>query len=142
MTDEEKQAIEDDIEFDIELKYLNNQEFNINECFYILKKQYFSDDAELKAINYLEQFINKQQKEIEKLKSKKYILNAKTKEIKEIPISDDYISKDKIKEKIEEVEKKKEKTEILDFKAFYSIKEIKNIEINILKEILGESKNE
>lgn len=96
MTDEEKKAIEDDIEFDIELKYLNNQEFNINECFYILKKQYFSDDAELKAINYLEQFINKQQKEIEKLKSKKYILNAETKEIKEIPISDDYISKDKI----------------------------------------------
>ena len=49
MNEEEKQAIE----CEIELKYVTNKEFNINECFYILKKRYFSDDTELKAINYL-----------------------------------------------------------------------------------------
>ena len=42
--------------------------------------------------------VENQQKEIEKLKSRKYIFNAETNEIKEIPISDDYISKAKIRE--------------------------------------------
>ena len=47
----------------------------------------------------------KRNEEIKKLKSKKYIFNAETNEIKEIPISDDYISKDKLRELKEKVEK-------------------------------------
>lgn len=42
--------------------------------------------------------IEKKDKEIEKLKSRKYVLNAETNEIKEIPSCDDYISKAKIRE--------------------------------------------
>jgi len=58
-------------------------------------------NTQLASEHYIKIIVNlieKQQKEIEKLKSKKYILNAETNEIKEIPISENYISKDKIKE--------------------------------------------
>lgn len=48
--------------------------------------------------------IEKQQKEIERLEARKYMLNAETGEISQIPIDNNYISKDKIKAKIEEVE--------------------------------------
>ena len=76
------------------------------------------------ALNTIIELIEKQQKEIEELKSRKYILNAKTQEIKEIPISDDYVSKDKIIEKIK-------KLETSDILADY-------IGIQYLRELLGE----
>lgn len=78
--------------------------------------------------------IEKQQKEIEKLKSRKYILNAETNEIKEIPISDDYISKDKIKEKIKEVENREEN---YTFDKLTS-EDIRRTIITNLEELLGE----
>lgn len=53
----------------------------------------------------IKRVIEEKDKEIEKLKSRKYIFNAETNEIKEIPISDDYICKDKIKEKIDLIDK-------------------------------------
>lgn len=54
-------------------------------------------------------------------------------------IDKNYISKDKIREKIEEIEK--EKTEViheLDFKGFYTLSQLKDIEISILKRLLEE----
>lgn len=57
-----------------------------------------------KYFKEMEDTIEKQQKEIEKLKRRKYILNTETNELKEIPIDGNYISKDKIKEKIKELE--------------------------------------
>ena len=72
--------------------------------------------------------IETQQKEIEKLKSKKYIFNAETNEIKEIPISDDYISKDKIKCKIEELKNRK----------IGASTGIFAVQVDILEELLGE----
>ena len=48
-----------------------------------------------------------------------------------------YISKDKIKEKIEEIEKFEVEHE-MDFKAFYRIKDIKRIEIAVLQKLLQE----
>lgn len=76
--------------------------------------------------------VENQQKEIEKLKSKKYIFNAETNEIKEIPISDDYINKGKIKEKISILEKLQ--------REFLSDDEHNIVEIKIIayKELLGE----
>ena len=53
----------------------------------------------------IKRVIEEKDKEIEKLKSRKYIFNAETNEIKEIPISENYISKDKIRELKEKVEK-------------------------------------
>ena len=79
------------------------------------------------------------EKEIEKLKSRKYILNAETNEIKEIPISDDYISKDKIRKQIEEIKNCRLST--CDEQINKSLKEIYEIEDEIceyFEELLGE----
>ena len=46
--------------------------------------------------------------------------------------------KDKIKAKIEELEKEKNIPEEMDFKAFYRIKDLKNIEIKVLESLLEE----
>ena len=46
--------------------------------------------------------------------------------------------KDKIKAKIEELEKEKNIPEEMDFKAFYRIKDLKNIEIKVLESLLKE----
>lgn len=48
--------------------------------------------------------IEKQSKEIERLETRKYMYNAVTEEISQIPVDNNYISKDKIKAKIEEIE--------------------------------------
>lgn len=54
-------------------------------------------------------------------------------------IEKDYVSKDKIKEKIKEINKQKEKIlHEIDFKAFYRFSDLKDFEINILKELLEE----
>ena len=64
-----------------------------------------------KAIESILNFIEKQQKEIEylkdinkKLEARKYMLNAITGEVTSIPIDNNYISKDKIKAIIEELQ--------------------------------------
>lgn len=50
-----------------------------------------------------------------------------------------YISKDKIREKIEEKEKQKEEVpHEMDFRAFYRISDLKEVEIGALKELLEE----
>lgn len=56
-------------------------------------------------VDFLLNLIEKQQKEIERLEARKYMLNAETGEISQIPIDNNYISKDKIKEKILECRK-------------------------------------
>lgn len=68
---------------------------------------YFGENSALnitKYVNIVLNLIKKQQKEIEELKKPKYLLNAKTGEITTINNSE-FISKDKIKAKIEELEK-------------------------------------
>ena len=60
-----------------------------------------------------------------------------------IPIEnlDDYIPKSKIKEKIEKLEKEKNTViEEINFKAFYRITDLKNVEISVLQELLQEEK--
>jgi len=52
----------------------------------------------------LEAYIKKQQTEIEELRKPKYIINFKTNEITKL--TNDFVSKDKIKAKIEEVDYK------------------------------------
>lgn len=50
-----------------------------------------------------------------------------------------YIPKSKIKEKIEELEKEKNTViEEINFKAFYRITDLKNVEISVLQELLEE----
>ena len=77
--------------------------------------------------------IEKQQKEIEELK--KYeegykLLNYGL---------DNYISKDKIKVKIAEYDKKKKDIpHEIDLKAFYTITDIRNIQIDVLQSLLEE----
>ena len=78
--------------------------------------------------------IEKQQKEIEVLK---LVHETYKEEIKSI--EDRYISKDKIKEEIEKREKQKEEVpHEMDFQAFYRIRDLKEIEIGALKQLLEE----
>ena len=122
MSEEEKQAIETLEDLKV---------YNLNK---------FISDKEAKAIVTVIKLINKQQKEIERLKSKKYILNAETNEIKEIPISENYISKDKIKEKIDEITK--EYFELFEEKRSLDFMNINGHRYNamklVLEELLGE----
>jgi hypothetical protein len=104
----------------------------------------YIDELEKKAYKceYYQEHADIFYQEIEKLKSKKYILNAETNEIKEIPISENYISKDKIKEKINEYNKKCDecnfqKSEICkEFKVHYNCS-IQSV-LEVLKELIGE----
>ena len=139
MNEEEKEAIKEVkeiIDGDYEYPSILNEIMKTNYGNKDLIKLWYAADDEssnyeeytdldiAKAIVYLVNLVDKQQKEIEKLKSKKYIFNAETNEIKEIPISDDYVSKDKIIEKIK-------KLETSDILADY-------IGIQYLRELLGE----
>ena len=54
-----------------------------------------------KYIDIMINLIEKQSKEIEELKKPKYVINCKTNEITKL--TNDFVSKDKIKAKIEEV---------------------------------------
>ncbi len=102
------------------------------------KSDYYQEHADL----FFEE--NKDLKqEIKKLKSKKYIFDAKTNEIKEIPISDGYISKDKIKAKIQEYRTEKANmTQIFCSKYGKTQQTFKqavyNEVIKVLEGILGE----
>ena len=48
----------------------------------------------------------------------------------------DSIPKSKVKEKIEEIEKLKDVPHELDFKAYYRVKDLRNIKIGILQQLL------
>ena len=72
-----------------------------------------------------------QSKEIEELKEKNKFLNWYFENQK-----DNFVHKDKIKAIIEELEKEKNIPEEMDFKAFYRIKDLKNIEIAVMQSLL------
>lgn len=92
LSDEEKKAI-------VELNHFSNM------TPYWKQEEYTNSEID----NYIKIVLNlieKQQKEIEELKAinkkleaRKYMLNAETGEVYEIPIDNNYISKDKIKAK-------------------------------------------
>ena len=70
-----------------------------------LENYEYLGDVSKKQAKYLElllDLIKKQSKEIEELKKPKYIINCETNEI--TTLTNDFISKDKIKAKIEEVD--------------------------------------
>ena len=90
--------------------------------------------------------IEKQQKEIEELKNitKSYdsflgdekIVIADKNFFVNGYFQENFVRKDKIKAKIEECEKEKNIPQEMDFKAFYRIKDLKNIEIAVLQSLL------
>lgn len=84
---------------------------------------------------------NQLEKEIEELKNKNKKLKDKAKELifekQELTSALlDSTPNDKIKAKIEECEKEKNIPHEMDFKAFYRIKDLKNIEIKVLQSLL------
>ena len=81
MTDKEKKAIE-----------LLKQPIDFSLSYYYKREN---------AIDTILNLIEKQQKEIEELKKPKYVINCETNEITKL--TNDFVSKDKIKAKIEEV---------------------------------------
>lgn len=69
----------------------------------------------------------------------KIILNLIEKQQKEMVEENNYISKDKIKAKIAEYDKKKKDIpHEIDLKAFYTISDIRNIQIDVLESLLEE----
>ena len=93
MSDEEKKAIEI-------IKFLQNK--CIQENGTGMMPIYRIDDL-ANAIKILLNLIEKQSKEIEELKKPKYVINCKTNEITKL--TNDFVSKDKIKAKILECRK-------------------------------------
>ena len=102
-------------------------------------RQYQIIEEEIKRYKII---IEKQQKEIQKLEARKYMFNAETGEITQIPIDNNYINKNKIKEKIEELKfllysfekKQEEKLEYVDKGSMNSIL----AQISILNAVLEE----
>ena len=95
MSEEEKKAIE-------ELKSFINDK----DCVYWIGK-----NGE-EAVKIILNLIEKQQKEIERLEARKYMFNAETGEISQIPLNNNYINKDKIREKIEDLEKQDKESKL------------------------------
>lgn len=99
-------------------------------------------NKEIEAVSVLLNEYEKQQKEIQKLEARKYMFNAETGEITQIPIDNNYINKNKIKEKIEELKfllysfekKQEEKLEYVDKGSMNSIL----AQISILNAVLEE----
>ena len=87
MKEEEKQAIETLKEINQAIKY----------------RPMLSIPSDTKLFDTILNIIKKQQKEIEELKEKNASLQKEIKLMKSININDNYISKDKIKEKLEEL---------------------------------------
>lgn len=140
LSDEEKKAI----------KYFYNLRATIDES-----NMLFDEDINVKCgnetikqITLVLNLIEKQQKEIEELKNitKSYdsflgdekIVIADKKFFVNGYFQENFVRKDKIKAKIEELEKEKNIPEEMDFKAFYRIKDLKNIEIAVLQSLLEE----
>ena len=69
----------------------------LKEAVSVLLNEYDKQQEEIKRYKII---IEKQQKEIQKLEARKYMFNAETGEITQIPIDNNYINKNKIKEKI------------------------------------------
>lgn len=108
LSDEEKEAIEgikkDDEYYDI-LENIKQNKYNMWNVEKLMRDSTTGDYTEYEitqSIVYFVNLIEKQSKEIEELKKPKYILNCKTNEITKL--TNDFVSKDKIKAKIEEVE--------------------------------------
>ena len=77
-----------------------------NEIFEEIKRKYKKSNKYMLYVSYedigtLLNLIEKQSKEIEELKKPKYVINCETNEITKL--TNDFVSKDKIKAKIEEV---------------------------------------
>lgn len=112
----------------------------LNKAFALLRC-YESDDlleysVYINELGTIENLIEKQQKEIEELKSRKYVINAETQEIKEIPIDNNYINKDKIRDKIKELEDNK-KIQLLNKPSV-----VKQICLSTFRELLEENNDE
>ena len=86
MSDEEKKALE-------RIDYIQD--------FIIENGQYNADVNDMEYFSRIKNLIEKQSKEIEELKKPKYVINCETNEITKL--TNDFVSKDKIKAKIEEV---------------------------------------
>ena len=87
MSDEEKKALE-------RIDYIQD--------FIIENGQYNADVNDMEYFSRIKNLIEKQSKEIEELKKPKYVINCKTNEITKL--TNDFVSKDKIKSKIEEMD--------------------------------------
>lgn len=68
----------------------------LKEAVSVLLNEYDKQQEEIKRYKII---IEKQQKEIQKLEARKYMFNAETGEITQIPIDNNYINKNKKKEK-------------------------------------------
>ena len=86
LSDEEKKAME-------RIDYIQD--------FIIENGQYNADVGDMQYFSRVLNLIEKQSKEIEELKKPKYVINCKTNEITKL--TNDFVSKDKIKAKIEKV---------------------------------------
>ena len=152
LSDEEKKAIE-------KIKSFNQYNWEMNN----LKEKEFAKPY-FDALDTILNLIEKQSKEIEDRKkyaeeyihnnrwlykqlNENYILRVESEQkerkawIKGTNDADELCNKkweDKIKAKIKECEKEKNIPEEMDFKAFYRIKDLKNIEIKVLESLLKE----
>lgn len=95
MTDEEKKAVRELKHYCNLTQYWKNVEYT----------KYEFDDYIKTVLNLIE----KQSKEIEELKKPKYIIDMKTNKITKL--TNDFISKNKIKAKIKELEKEQHKNQ-------------------------------
>ena len=130
MTDEEKKAIErlKNIAIYIGDNYTFSQQGirNLRENLRIVLPVIEKQSKEIEILNENMNLLREQnisyKQSIHGLKEINKIINKKW--------------KDKIKAKIEELEKEKNIPKEIDFKAFYRIKDLKNIEIKVLESIL------
>ena len=103
------------------------------------KLVYEISEKDKKAVKTILNLIEKQSKEIEKYKNvidnREFTWKQKYEETFEY-VKENFINQDKIKAKIEEIEKEKNIPKEMDFKAFYRIKDLKNIEIAVLQSLL------
>lgn len=103
----------------------------------------YADDMENKVYDYettvnikkVLKLVHEQKEEIKKLKKPKYIMNIETSEITQI--SNDFISKDKIREKIKELEEYQKQHKEGNW-ADIPIEDYDFDKINLLKDLLKE----
>lgn len=107
----------------------------LKEAVSVLLNEYDKQQEEIKRYKII---IEKQQKEIQKLEARKYMFNAETGEITQIPIDNNYINKNKIKEKIEELNNNRQYlSQFNDYKEKdYTNEEVVNNCVEVLQELL------
>lgn len=107
----------------------------LKEAVSVLLNEYDKQQEEIKRYKII---IEKQQKEIQKLEARKYMFNAETGEITQIPIDNNYINKNKIKEKIEELNNNRQYlSQFKDYKEKdYTNEEVINNCVEVLQELL------